>query len=295
MAPRAGLSHATGSLRVHMKTRVTRLVLLSIWLAVLLFALLPVAGVGRYTLQWPGTWGFISTGDDAFAGSIFFASTFAFLGLSSLFVTMACNLATIEALVSRCRSKATASHSSKQWGRIATETLLQLLGIMCVLSACWSPLLVGVLLSPTRGPARAGLGVPGGSQELRVPGKTALSSGSRRRRRQDREKKVVEGEKAGRGEITMLKMIFSHTSFEHCNGFGSAAQGSGLHKECNFFLTAVRLASLNQILDPWVYLLLRKILLQKFCQAASAVSKCSNNEWKERSITLSEEIRRTTA
>ncbi|XP_025954308.2 prostaglandin E2 receptor EP3 subtype [Dromaius novaehollandiae] len=220
----------------HMKTRVTRLVLLGIWLVVVVFALLPVAGLGHYTLQWPGTWCFISTGDDTFTGSIFFASTFAFLGLSSLFITVACNLATIEALVSRCRTKATASHSSKQWGRIAMETLIQLLGIMCVLSTCWSPLL-----------------------------------------------------------ITMLKMIFSHTSFEHCKGFSSAAQSSELQKECNFFLTAVRLASLNQILDPWVYLLLRKILLQKFCQAASAVSKCSNNEWKERSITLSEEIRRTPA
>ncbi|XP_009687418.2 prostaglandin E2 receptor EP3 subtype [Struthio camelus] len=219
----------------HMKTRVTRLVLLGIWLAVFAFALLPVAGLGRYTLQWPGTWCFISPGDNEFTGSIFFASTFAFLGLSSLFVTVACNLATIKALVSRCRTKATASHSSKQWGRIAMETLIQLLGIMCVLSACWSPLL-----------------------------------------------------------ITMLKMIFSHTSFEHCKGFSNATQSSELRKECNFFLTAVRLASLNQILDPWVYLLLRKIFLQKFFQAANAVSKCSNNEWKERSITLSEEIRRTT-
>ncbi|NWR61650.1 PE2R3 protein, partial [Bucorvus abyssinicus] len=220
----------------HMKTRVTKAVLLGIWLAVLAFALLPVAGWGRYTLQWPGTWCFISTGDSQLSGSLFFASTFAVLGLLSLVVTVVCNLATIEALVSRCRTKATASRSSKQWGRIAMETLIQLLGIMCVLSACWSPLL-----------------------------------------------------------IMMLKMIFSHTSFEHCRRFPSEAQSSELHKECNFFLTAVRLASLNQILDPWVYLLLRKILLQKFCQAANAVSKCSNNEWKERSITLSEEIRRTAA
>ncbi|KAM6124204.1 prostaglandin E2 receptor EP3 subtype [Pterocles gutturalis] len=220
----------------HMKTRVTRAVLLGIWLAVFAFALLPVAGLGQYTLQWPGTWCFISTGDSRLSGSLFFAATFAVLGLLSLVVTVACNLATIEALVSRCRTKATASRSSKQWGRIAMETLIQLLGIMCVLSACWSPLL-----------------------------------------------------------IMMLKMIFSHTSFEHCRRFSGEAQSSELHKECNFFLTAVRLASLNQILDPWVYLLLRKILLQKFCQAASAVSKCSNNEWKERSITLSEEIRRTAA
>ncbi|XP_075365107.1 prostaglandin E2 receptor EP3 subtype [Mycteria americana] len=220
----------------HMKTRVTKTVLLGIWLAVFAFALLPIAGLGQYTLQWPGTWCFISTGDSQLTGSLFFASTFAILGLLSLMVTVVCNLATIEALVSRCRTKATVSRSSKQWGRIAIETLIQLLGIMCVLSACWSPLL-----------------------------------------------------------ITMLKMIFSHTSFEPCKGFSHEAQSLELRKECNFFLIAVRLASLNQILDPWVYLLLRKILLQKFCQAASAVSKCSNNDWKERSITLSEEIGRTTA
>ncbi|XP_074953388.1 prostaglandin E2 receptor EP3 subtype [Phalacrocorax aristotelis] len=219
----------------HMKTRVTKMVLLSIWLAVFAFALLPIAGLGQYTLQWPGTWCFISTGNSQLTGNLFFAPTFAILGLLSLVVTVVCNLATIEALVSRCRTKATASRSSKQWGRITMETLIQLLGIMCVLSVCWSPLL-----------------------------------------------------------ITMLKMIFSHT-FEHCKQFSGGAQSSELHKECNFFLTAVRLASLNQILDPWVYLLFRKILLQKFCQAANAVSKCSNNEWKERSITLSEEIRRTTA
>lgn len=51
--------------------------------------------------------------------------------------------------------------------------------------------------------------------------------------------------------------------------------------DCNFFLTAIRLASLNQILDPWVYLLLREILLRKFCQVASAVSKCSLDAQKE--------------
>ncbi|XP_066857784.1 prostaglandin E2 receptor EP3 subtype isoform X4 [Anser cygnoides] len=126
----------------HMKTRMTKTALLGIWLAVVSFALLPIAGLGRYTLQWPGTWCFISTGDGELTGS-FFASTFAGLGLFSLVVTVACNLATIEALVSRCRTKATAPRSSKQWGRITTETLIQLLGIMCVLSACWSPLLLG--------------------------------------------------------------------------------------------------------------------------------------------------------
>ncbi|NXG43224.1 PE2R3 protein, partial [Psilopogon haemacephalus] len=229
----------------HMKPRATKAVLLGIWATVLAFALLPLAGLGRYALQWPGTWCFISTGGHQ-PGSRFFACAFALLGLLALLATVACNLATIEALVSRCRTKAladstaaataAASRSSQRWGRITTETMIQLLGIMCVLSACWSPLL-----------------------------------------------------------IMMLKMIFSQASFEHCKRFSGAAQGSELQRECNFFLTAVRLASLNQILDPWVYLLLRKILLQKFCQAASAVSKCSNSQWKERSISLSEEIRRPAA
>ncbi|XP_063480113.1 prostaglandin E2 receptor EP3 subtype isoform X7 [Symphalangus syndactylus] len=192
----------------HMKTRATRAVLLGVWLAVLAFALLPVMGVGQYTVQWPGTWCFISTGRGGNGtssshnwGNIFFASAFAFLGLLALTVTFSCNLATIKALVSRCRAKATASQSSAQWGRITTETAIQLMGIMCVLSVCWSPLL-----------------------------------------------------------IMMLKMIFNQTSVEHCKTHTEK------QKECNFFLIAVRLASLNQILDPWVYLLLRKILLRKFCQ-----------------------------
>ncbi|XP_023618320.1 prostaglandin E2 receptor EP3 subtype isoform X1 [Myotis lucifugus] len=203
----------------HLKTRATRWVLLGVWLAVLAFALLPVLGVGHYTVQWPGTWCFISTGGGGNGtssphnwGNLFFASTFAFLGLSALAITFACNLATIQALVSRCRAKAMASQSSAQWGRITTETAIQLMGIMCVLSVCWSPLL-----------------------------------------------------------IMMLKMIFNQTSVEHCKTH------SEKQKECNFFLIAVRLASLNQILDPWVYLLLRKILLRKFCQIRNHKNKYASS------------------
>ncbi|XP_021052395.1 prostaglandin E2 receptor EP3 subtype isoform X2 [Mus pahari] len=197
----------------HMKTRATRAVLLGVWLSVLAFALLPVLGVGRYSVQWPGTWCFISTGPAGNEteparepGSVAFASAFACLGLLALVVTFACNLATIKALVSRCRAKAAASQSSAQWGRITTETAIQLMGIMCVLSVCWSPLL-----------------------------------------------------------IMMLKMIFNQMSVEQCK------TQMGKEKECNSFLIAVRLASLNQILDPWVYLLLRKILLRKFCQMMNSL------------------------
>ncbi|KAL8178475.1 UNVERIFIED_CONTAM: hypothetical protein K2H54_048690 [Gekko kuhli] len=132
----------------HMKTRVTKSVILSVWLAISAFALLPIIGVGKYALQWPGTWCFIGTGDDdgSGMGSSVFASIFAFLGLFSLVITVACNVATIVALVCRCRTKSSRSQSRRQWGRITMETLIQLLGIMCVLFACWSPLLSNRLL-----------------------------------------------------------------------------------------------------------------------------------------------------
>ncbi len=85
-------------------------------------------------------------------------------------------------------------------------------------------------------------------------------------------------------QVLMLKMISSQVSSHECN---STAMGSNhtssrdVHLDCNFFLTAIRLASLNQILDPWVYLLLREILLRKFCLVANAVSNCSVEDHKE--------------
>ncbi|NXT65366.1 PE2R3 protein, partial [Chaetops frenatus] len=219
----------------HMSPRAAQRGLAAIWAAGLAFALLPLAGLGRYALQWPGTWCFIST-----AGGSAFAAAFAALGLLSLVVTGACNLATIEALVSRCRAKAGAAQPGPRWGRITTETLLQLLGIMCVLSACWSPLLV-----------------------------------------------------------SMLRML-SEQGAEPCRGGSGQSQLWELPRECHLSLTAVRLASLNQILDPWVYLLLHRMLLhrmllQRCCRAASAVSRCSNGPCRDTAGTLAQELRRSPA
>ncbi|KAG7514702.1 prostaglandin E2 receptor EP3 subtype [Solea senegalensis] len=210
----------------HMKTSVTKQTLAAIWFLVLLFALLPIAGVGKYTRQWPGTWCFISTGDREVPGNMFFAITFAVLGIFSLLVTLSCNVVTIRGLIVRCKTKTGASQSSKQWERLTTETVIQLLGIMCVLLVCWSPLLV-----------------------------------------------------------LMLRMISTQVSSHECStttGMSSESSSSrDVHLDCNFFLTAIRLASLNQILDPWIYLLLREILFRKFCIVANAVSNCSLENQKE--------------
>ncbi len=132
----------------HMKTSVTKQTLAVIWCLVLLFALLPIAGVGKYTRQWPGTWCFISTGDREVPGNMFFSITFAVLGIFSLLVTLSCNVVTIRGLIIRCKTKSGTSQSSKQWERLTTETVVQLLGIMCVLLVCWSPLLVCVFFFP---------------------------------------------------------------------------------------------------------------------------------------------------
>ncbi|MBN3307324.1 PE2R3 protein, partial [Amia calva] len=204
----------------NMKTSLTKLALCVIWGGVLLFAVLPLLGVGHYTLQWPGTWCFISTGDRNISGNVFFSTTFAVLGILSLLVTFSCNVVTIKSLVSRCKAKTASSQSGRQWERLTAETVIQLMGIMCVLFTCWSPLLV-----------------------------------------------------------MMLKMISTHTSSHQCQPEADRLLPSRypaeIQVDCNFYLTAIRLASLNQILDPWVYLLLREILLRKFCQVANAVSVCS--------------------
>lgn len=89
-------------------------------------------------------------------------------------------------------------------------------------------------------------------------------------------------------QVLMLRMIYTKVSSHQCNLTGNPIQTTGQedHFSCNFFLTAIRLASLNQILDPWVYLLFREILLRKFCIVANAVSNCSIDDRKETQTAL---------
>ncbi|KAK5907178.1 hypothetical protein CesoFtcFv8_005055 [Champsocephalus esox] len=91
------------------------------------------------------------------------------------------------------------------------------------------------------------------------------------------------------GMVLMLRMISHQVSSHECNSTAvtsSRNSSRDVQLDCNFFLTAIRLASLNQILDPWVYLLLREILLRKFCLVANAVSNCSIEEPKETQMAL---------
>lgn len=90
-------------------------------------------------------------------------------------------------------------------------------------------------------------------------------------------------------QVLMLRMVSNQVSSHDCNATAVSSNhisSRDVQLDCNFFLTAIRLASLNQILDPWVYLLLREILLRKFCIVANAVSNCSIELQKETQTAL---------
>lgn len=86
-------------------------------------------------------------------------------------------------------------------------------------------------------------------------------------------------------QVLMVKMIFTQVSSHYCKSAAKTSSQS-VSLDCDFFLTVIRLASLNQILDPWVYLLLREIFLRKFCIVANAVSNCSIDGQKETQTAL---------
>lgn len=159
-----------------------RLALGALAAVALAVALLPLAHVGRYELQYPGTWCFIGLGPPGGWGQALLAGLFAGLGLAALLAALVCNslsgLALLRARWRRRRSQqlpqvagpdgrrrwaprsASASSASSTTSASVTlrgsrgggsarrarahdvEMVGQLVGIMVVSCICWSPLLV---------------------------------------------------------------------------------------------------------------------------------------------------------
>lgn len=103
------------------RARLALAVLASVALAV---ALLPLAHVGRYELQYPGTWCFISLGPRGGWRQALFASLFAGLGLAALFAALVCNTLSGLALLrarwrrrcSRRFTETTGPDDRRRWG-----------------------------------------------------------------------------------------------------------------------------------------------------------------------------------
>ncbi|NXY07812.1 TA2R protein, partial [Pteruthius melanotis] len=160
-----------------------------VWGFSCLLGLLPVLGLGRYTLQFPGSWCFLTLLPNT--GDVIFCLLFALLGILSVLLSFVLNTVSV---VTLCRVYH--DRESVQRRRDSeVEMMVQLVGIMIIATICWMPLLifiVQVVLQHLPGQAQV---LPTDTQEM--------------------------------------------------------------------LLIYIRMVTWNQILDPWVYILFRRAVLQR--------------------------------
>uniref|UniRef100_A0A8C9L207 Thromboxane A2 receptor n=1 Tax=Pavo cristatus TaxID=9049 RepID=A0A8C9L207_PAVCR len=153
--------------------------------------LLPVLGLGRYTLQYPGSWCFLTLLPDA--GNVVFCLLFALLGVCSVLLSFVFNTVSV---VTLCRVYH--DRESVQRRRDSeVEMMVQLVGIMVIATICWMPLLVFIIQTTL--------------QQLRTGDPLHMLP----------------------GQTQQLLLIY------------------------------IRMVTWNQILDPWVYILFRRAVLQR--------------------------------
>ncbi|XP_063003269.1 thromboxane A2 receptor [Elgaria multicarinata webbii] len=162
-----------------------------VWALGLFLGLLPIFGLGDYTLQYPNSWCFLTLIHDARNRA--FCLIFALLGLFSVGLSFLLNTVSV---VTLCR----VYHDSESVQRrrdSEVEMMVQLVGIMVIASVCWLPLLILIAQKAFQAP-------PAGLAAHQIP--------------QETEK---------------------------------------------LLLISLRVATWNQILDPWVYILFRRAVLKR--------------------------------
>ncbi|XP_060248372.1 prostaglandin E2 receptor EP1 subtype [Meriones unguiculatus] len=208
-----------------------RLALAMLAAMALAVALLPLAHVGRYELQYPGTWCFISLGPRGGWRQALLAGLFAGLGLAALLAALVCNtlsgLALLRARWRRSRSRrfreTTGPDDRRRWG--------------------------------SRGPRLASASSASSIASASATLRSSRGGGSARRVHAHDVEMV--------GQLVGI-MVVSCICWSPLLVLVVLAIGgwnsSSLQRP--LFL-AVRLASWNQILDPWVYILLRQAMLRQ--------------------------------
>ncbi|NXU57995.1 TA2R protein, partial [Turnix velox] len=162
-----------------------------VWGFSCLLGLLPVLGLGRYTLQFPGSWCFLTLLPDT--GDTIFCLLFALLGIFSVLLSFIFNTVSV---VTLCRVYH--DRESVQRRRDSeVEMMVQLVGIMIIATICWMPLLIFIVQTVL--------------QQLRAGGQLQVLP----------------------GETQKMLLIY------------------------------IRMVTWNQILDPWVYILFRRAVLQR--------------------------------
>ncbi|XP_069127700.1 prostaglandin E2 receptor EP4 subtype-like [Argopecten irradians] len=180
-----------------------RIILITLWIVVLLFGVLPLFGIGSYTVQYPCTWCFLDFhSNNPIANS--YGYLYASVNLAVVLIMTSCNCYVMFALLRvRYLKRVALAHNGnlevcevnggrryRRKKKNQRDVELQMIILMCVLTTvfglCWAPLMVQIVVTMATG---------------------------------------------------------SHNYIVD--------------------LTVIRLASLNQTLDPWIYILLRKSILDK--------------------------------
>ncbi|XP_006530834.1 prostaglandin E2 receptor EP1 subtype isoform X1 [Mus musculus] len=210
------------------RARLALAVLAAMALAV---ALLPLVHVGRYELQYPGTWCFISLGPRGGWRQALLAGLFAGLGLAALLAALVCNtlsgLALLRARWRRRRSrrfrKTAGPDDRRRWG--------------------------------SRGPRLASASSASSITSATATLRSSRGGGSARRVHAHDVEMV--------GQLVGI-MVVSCICWSPLLVLVVLAIGGWNSNSLQrpLFL-AVRLASWNQILDPWVYILLRQAMLRQ--------------------------------
>lgn len=170
-----------------------------VWAAALALGLLPLLGLGRYTVQYPGSWCFLTLGAEP--GDVAFGLLFALLGSLSVALSLVLNTVSVATLCRVYHGRAAARQRPRD---CEVEMMAQLLGIMVVATVCWTPLLVFIAQTVLRNPP-------------------AMSPAGQLSRASERQ-----------------------------------------------LLIYLRVATWNQILDPWVYILFRRAVLRRLHPRLSA-------------------------
>nr|XP_004654768.2 thromboxane A2 receptor [Jaculus jaculus] len=108
-----------------------------VWVVALGLGLLPLLGLGHYTVQYPGSWCFLTLGTEP--GDVAFGLLFALLGSLSVGLSFFLNTVSVATL---CRVYHDREAAQQRPRDCEVEMMVQLVGIMVVASVCWMPLLV---------------------------------------------------------------------------------------------------------------------------------------------------------
>ncbi|XP_077604090.1 thromboxane A2 receptor isoform X2 [Crocuta crocuta] len=115
-----------------------------VWGSALALGLLPLLGVGRYTVQYPGSWCFLTLG--AQPGDVAFGLLFSLLGSFSVGLSFLLNTVSVATLCHVYHGQEAAQQRPRD---CEVEMMAQLTGIMVVASICWMPLLgLAVTVAP---------------------------------------------------------------------------------------------------------------------------------------------------